>query len=266
MSIRLIAIDLDGTLLRSDHTPHPKVVQELNRAQASGVRVVIASGRSIQSIRKVLSGTWKVDAAVATNGADVWASANEPIHRDELNDAVKRRVVEFAVAKNLHLSCYSTDGTYALHESEYLTEYRELVQGLPVEIRTPSQILEMPIFKLVFILDATILPGLRAEIEPELVSLGADLTESAPRYLEILPNNVHKGSGLTHLCEHLGIAQNEVAAIGDYRNDIEMLKWAGVSGAMANALPEIKSLADYTVSSNEEGGVGEFIAQFVLQR
>jgi hydroxymethylpyrimidine pyrophosphatase-like HAD family hydrolase len=124
----------------------------------------------------------------------------------------------------------------------------------------------MPIFKLVFILDATILPGLRAEIEPELVSLGADLTESAPRYLEILPQNVHKGSGLTHLCEHLGIAQNEVAAIGDYRNDIEMLKFAGVSGAVANALPEIKSLADYTVSSNEEGGVGEFIAQFVLQR
>jgi hypothetical protein len=266
MTIRLIAIDLDGTLLRADHTPHPYVTNLLLRAREDGIRIVIASGRSIQSIRKVLLGIWEVDAAVATNGADVWAGANHPIHRDKLNDAVKKRVVSYAVEHNLHLSCYSTDGTYALHESEYLREYRHLVQGLPVEIRTPDQILEMPIFKLVFILEASRLPGLRAEIEPELVSLGADMTESAPRYLEILPKNVNKCTGLMHLCQHLGIEQNEVAAIGDYRNDIEMLKWVGLSGAVANALPEIKSLADYTVSSNEEGGVGEFIAQFVLQR
>ena len=253
------------TLLRSDHTVHPFALEQLHRADQAGVQVVIASGRSIQSIRHVLSGTWEVNAAVATNGADVWASPNLSIRQELLNEDVKAQILEYAVSNNLHLSCYSVDGTYALGESEYLDEYRELVKGLPVDLRTPEQVMAIPIFKLVFIAEPRKIQTMRGAIEPGLSQLGADLTESAPRYLEILPLHANKGSGLSHLCQHLGIDTAEVAAIGDYRNDIEMLSLAGLSGAVGNALPEIKKLANCTVSSNEDGGVGEFIAHFVLQ-
>jgi hydroxymethylpyrimidine pyrophosphatase-like HAD family hydrolase len=157
------------------------------------------------------------------------------------------------------------DGTYALRESAFLDEYRELVKGIPVNLRTPEEVMTMPIFKLVYIADADQIPNMRLELEEGFIELGADLTESAPRYLEILPQNVNKGSGLSHLCQHLGLKMNQVAAIGDYRNDIEMLQLAGLSGAVNNALPEIKKIAQRAVSSNEEGGVGEFIARFVLQ-
>jgi Cof subfamily protein (haloacid dehalogenase superfamily) len=265
MPIQLLAIDLDGTLLRWDHTPHPYALEQLALASATGVRIVIASGRSIQSIRKVLSGFLEVGAAVATNGADIWASSNEHVHQDVLNPIVKRAALDYALKHNLHLSCYSTDGTYALRESEFLDEYRELVKGVPINLRTPDQVMAMPIFKLVYIADAELVPHMRLELEPELTALGADLTESAPRYLEILPKGVNKGSGLEHLCQHFGLKINQVAAIGDYRNDIEMIKLAGLSGAVSNALDDVKQLAQFTVRSNEEGGVGEFIARYVLQ-
>lgn len=266
MPIRLLAIDLDGTLLRGDHTPHPYAIEQLHNAHEAGVKVAIASGRSIQSIRRVLASYWDVEAAVATNGADIWAGPDLQIHQEVLRQVVKRAALDYCLRHDLHLSCYSTDGTYALAESEILDEYRELVQGIPVEIRTPDQVMDMPIFKLVFIADALVVPRMREELEAPLGELGADLTESAPRYLEILPQNVNKGSGLQHLCNNFGFSMKEVAAIGDYRNDVEMLSLAGTSGAVGNALPEIKKLAQNTVSTNEEGGVGEFIARFVLQR
>jgi Cof subfamily protein (haloacid dehalogenase superfamily) len=265
MRIQLLAIDLDGTLLRPDHTPHPFALEQLAIATAAGVRIVIASGRSIQSIRKVLDGFLEVDAAVATNGADVWASSTQQIHKDVLNLDVKRASLDYALQHDLHLSCYSTDGTYALSESEFLDEYRELVKGIPINLRTPDQVMAMPIFKLVYIVDAEQVPRMRLELEPRLTALGADITESAPRYLEILPKNVNKGSGLEHLCQHFGLKMDQIAAIGDYRNDIEMIKIAGLSGAVSNALDEVKQLAQFTVRSNEEGGVGEFIARYVLQ-
>lgn len=264
MPIKLIAVDLDGTLLRADHTPHPSALEQLVRAEEAGVTVVIASGRSIQSIRKVLSGSLNVTSAVATNGADVWLDGTS-IAQEYLDHDVKQAALQFASSNGLHLSCYSTDGTFALRESEFLDEYRELVKGVPIELRTPLQVLEMPILKLVFIADAQNVPRLRTELEPRLKTRRADLTESAPRYLEIMPQDVNKGSGLTHLCRHLGIERSEIAAIGDYRNDIEMIQLAGISGAVGNALPEVKTLARHTVSSNEEGGVGEFIARYVLQ-
>lgn len=264
MSIKLIAVDLDGTLLRADHTPHPYALEQLARAEEAGVSVVIASGRSIQSIRKVLNGSFNVASAVATNGADVWSDATS-VAQEYLDHNVKLAALQFAVSNGLHLSCYSTDGTYALRESEFLDEYRELVKGVPIELRTPEDVLEMPILKLVFIADAGIVPRLRRELEPRLETLRADLTESAPRYLEIMPLKVNKASGLKHLCRHLAIAHTDIAAIGDYRNDIEMIKLAGLSGAVGNALPEVKKLASHTVSSNEDGGVGEFIARYVLQ-
>ena len=264
MPIKLIAVDLDGTLLRADHTPHPYALEQLLRAKDAGLQVVIASGRSVQSIRKVLEGSWSIDCAVATNGADVWASSVSVV-QEHLDQAVKRVALDFAISKGLHLSCYSTEGTYALRESEYLDEYRELVKGVPVQLRTPEQVLGMPIFKFVYIADADTVPFLRKELEPYLSSLNAEMTESAPRYLEIMPLKVNKGSGLKHLCRQLGIEHSEMAAIGDYRNDVEMIQLAGLSGAVGNALLEVKKLASHTVSSNEEGGVGEFIARYVLQ-
>ena len=266
MSIKLLAIDLDGTLLRSDHTPHSEAISQLHAAEQAGIKVVIASGRSIQSIRKVLGHFWDVDTAVATNGADVWASRSESLHQTLLGQDVKTAAISFALQNDLHLSCYSTDGTYALKESVFLDEYRELVAGLKVDLKSPEQVMEIPIYKLVFIADAAQVPELRLQLSPILTELDADLTESAPRYLEILPAGVNKGSGLAHLCQHFNIKPSELAAIGDYRNDLEMLQMAGVRGAVSNALPEVKSLAGITVSSNEEGGVGEFIARYVLQR
>lgn len=266
MPFKLLALDLDGTLLRSDHTPHPYALNQLLLAQEQNIKIVVASGRSIQSIRHVLGGYWEVNDCVATNGADVWTSASTPVSQTFLNDEVKGRVIDFAVLRKLHLSCYSTDGTYALHESSYLDEYRALVKGLQVGLATPDEVKAMPIFKLVFIAEPEDISMLRKELEPELLPLGADLTESAPRYLEVMPSGVNKGRGLRALCTSLGIDLSEVAAIGDYLNDTEMLQNAGLSGAVANAHLDIKNLSQVTVSSNEEGGVGEFIARYVLQR
>lgn len=264
--IKLVAIDLDGTLLRGDHTPHPEVAIAIEEARSTGIEVVIASGRSIQSIDRVIAPFIPVHAAVASNGADVWSPNRANVHQSLLSHEVKQTVLEFAATRELHLSCYTPQGTVANRDSAFLTEYRTLIQGLEVPVYSYDTILNSDIFKLVFIADAGVIPELRVEIEALLSGQEVEITESAPRYLEILPRGTNKGTGLLHLCRSLEIDMGHVAAIGDYRNDLEMLQLAGLPAAVANALPEVKDLAKVVVPSNEEGGVAQFIREFVLKR
>jgi hypothetical protein len=90
------------------------------------------------------------------------------------------------------------------------------------------------------------------------------LTESEPEYLEFLPAQADKGTALAHLSSHLDIPQNQVMAIGDYLNDLSMVRWAGYGVAMGNAVSEVKAVANAITSINDEGGVGRAIAS-VLQ-
>jgi Cof subfamily protein (haloacid dehalogenase superfamily) len=118
--------------------------------------------------------------------------------------------------------------------------------------------------KMIVMDDPTHMPDLRQKVAAHVDGL-ADLVLSSPFLLEIMPRGTSKGAGLAWLLDYLGISPDEVLALGDADNDIEMLRMAAIGVAMANAMPMVKQAADVIVASNDADGVAEAIERFVLR-
>ena len=106
-------------------------------------------------------------------------------------------------------------------------------------------------------------PGYIEELN-EFLEGGAYLAQSQPYLIEIMPENINKAHSLKLLCDHLNIFRDEVMACGDNTNDLEMVEWAGLGVAVANAVPELKAKADYAAESERSEGVAEAVRKFVL--
>lgn len=265
MGIRLIAIDLDGTILDSDHKVHPTVPQAISNAQSHGIQVCLATGRFYNSAKLIADHIGIESPMVCSNGSQVVQFDGSEIQYTFLDPEVARITLEFAVINGLHVSAYSEHGVYLSRGTAYVDEYKSLVAPYTPRETEISKLFSQNLFKLVIIDEPERISGHHAELVKRLRGLPAEMTESAPKYLEILPLNSNKGRGVQILSEWLGVEQSEVAAIGDYRNDLEMIRWAGLSAAVGNAIPLVKESADFVVGSNTEGGVAEFINNFVLQ-
>lgn len=265
MRTRLLAIDLDGTLLRSDRTPHPENVTAINRARQAGIRVVLASGRISMSVLD-FSRTLGLDGAmICSNGGHVQGPDNsELLHLGLSKEAVKI-ALEYTEQANVHTSAYTRDNLYFLGQSEWGEKYRQRVRIVMPEIATVQEVTDMNLLKLILIDEPDRIQRHRLELERLLPQSLAALTESEPEYLEVLSPDANKGRGLKVLSESLGMQQQETAAIGDYLNDLEMVSWAGIGAAMGNAADEVKKVADLQVPTNEEAGVAFFI-DYLLER
>jgi Cof subfamily protein (haloacid dehalogenase superfamily) len=259
MAIKLIALDLDGTVLRQDQTVHPALPVAFDKARATGISLVIATGRAVQSTQRIIKPFSFPGPLICSNGSQVLNERHETIGTEFLDLKTQTDVLNYAALHNIHVSAYAEDGVSTLADSDWLTKYKQLVRGMDIPILGFDALMEKPLFKVVLICP-------EPEVQLHRQSLGyletdkkAQLTESGPEYLEILPSNANKGNGLAKLAQYLGLDRSEIAAIGDYRNDLEMLNWVGTAGAVKNALPEVKSIAQIVVKSNEDGGVAEFI-------
>jgi hypothetical protein len=259
MAIKLIAMDLDGTVLRTDQTIHPSLPLAFAKAQREGLSLVIATGRAYQSTKRIVAPFAFPGPLICSNGSQVLNEKHETIGVEHLELSTQEFILKYAVDHNIHVSAYSVDGVSTLQDSEWLTKYKLLVRGLDIPILGYDALMAMPLFKIVLICPEPDVQIHRQKLTFLESTNMAQLTESGPEYLEILPCLANKGNGLSKLAQYLNLDQSEIAAIGDYRNDLEMLSWVGTAGAVNNALPEVKSLAQIVVKSNEEGGVAEFI-------
>lgn len=257
-------MDLDGTILRADQSIHPSLPPAFERAQAAGIQLAIATGRAYQSTQKIVERIDFIGPMICSNGSHVLDESHTTIGTEFLEKSLQRHILEYASEHDLHVSAYGELGISTMKDSEWLTKYKQLVRGLDIPVLGFDGIMTQSLFKTVLICDALELPKHRQNLSfLETDKLG-QMTESGPEYLEILPLNANKGNGLGKLARSLNLHQREIAAIGDYRNDLEMLNWVGTPGAVENALPEVKTLAQIVVKSNEEGGVAEFIDECIL--
>jgi len=264
MAIRLIAMDLDGTVLRADQTPHPSLAGSFERAKEAGIQLVIATGRAFQSTKRIADAIDFHGPMICSNGSQVVDENHDTIGAEFLDPPTQKFVLEYAHQNNIHVSAYGEEGVSTLQDSEWLKKYKLLVRGLDIPILGLEALLAKPLYKAVFICNAPEVPKHRQILSFLEAEKKAQLTESGPEYLEILPTNANKGNGLAKLARYLHLDRSEIAAVGDYRNDLEMLSWVGTSGAVENALPEVKSIVQFVVKSNEEGGVAEFIDECIL--
>lgn len=263
---RLLAIDLDGTLLTSGKQILPEVVDAVAEARAAAVEVVLASGRIAPSMRPFASELGLSDGPmICGNGTHVRISPESDLYSLHLPTDALAEIINYAQVTGVHLNIYTPDNVYFLRETPWGDVYRSRVESV-----IPQTLPE----------DWTKLKCLKALIVDEPAQMAQHCSsvlgcfpqplvraiESEPEYLEFMDHRATKGYALRHLAEHLGIPQSQTAAIGDYLNDIEMLEFVHLSGAVANAHPKTLSIAKVRVSCNESAGVSEFIRQFVLQQ
>ena len=268
MSIKLVAVDIDGTLLNNQKEITPEVFSAVQDAKAAGVKIVIATGRPIAGVQKLLEELElnQPDNYVVTfNGGLVQDTVTgqelikETLTYDDYLD------IELLGRKlGVHMHAITKDGIYTANRNigKY-TVYESNLVSMPIFYRTPEEMADKEIVKCMFIDEPEILDAAIEKIPAEFYERYS-INKSAPFYLELLKKNVDKGSAITHLAEKLGLTKDETMAIGDEENDRAMLEVVGNPVVMENGNPEIKKIAKYITKSNDESGVAHAIRTWVL--
>lgn len=274
MDIRLIALDLDGTLLDSQKRLSSRNRQALLDCLDRGIHIVPATGRTVSGIPEVIRSLPGLRYAITTNGAVV----------EDIKEGIT--LSECAIPWELALKILKiVDGYHVMYDPyierrgiteprffEHLPEYglsRELQDMVRMTRDVHPNIIEhvervkKPVEKI-----NLFFPDLeeRARARRVLEELdGIIITSSMPMNLEINAPGATKGGGILRLAEYLGLLREQTMAVGDGENDFSMIQEAGIGVAMRNGRPDLCRVADYITDTNDEDGVASAIRKFVLK-
>ncbi|BCA86218.1 sugar phosphate phosphatase [Enterococcus saigonensis] len=269
MSIKLVAIDIDGTLLNSAGELTKGVKDALQTAKKKGVRIVLCTGRPLPGVKEYLNTLDLLSAddyVITYNGSLVQNVATQhTVFSASLTKNDYLNVNYMAQKLGVHFHVSGVDAIFTANRdiSPYTVHESTLVH-MPIKYRTSDEMVKnaYDMIKMMMIDEPDILDHAITQLPLDFKEQ-YNIVKSAPFYLEILHKGANKGIALAKLAEHLNIAQAEVMAIGDNENDMAMLEYAGVGVAMQNAVAKTKAIANYiTASSNDEDGVKEAIEKF----
>jgi Cof subfamily protein (haloacid dehalogenase superfamily) len=251
--VRLVASDLDGTLLRPDETVSERTRAALAAASDAGITVVLVSGRPPRSLGPIAERIGVGGIAICANGALVWdldtgtMVDSSPLAADlaarlvrTLREAIPGVLFAVELEGSFGREAGWSDGPVAAPPAVLEADALELIGGPVIKllVRHPS----LPF--------AEVAERARAAVGDDAVATWAGL-----RLVEISAAGVTKAFALERLCRRLGVAAGEVVAVGDMPNDLAMLAWAGTAVAVANAAKEVLDAADEVTAANTEDGV-----------
>ena len=266
---KLIAIDMDGTLLREDKTVSERTKNAIKAAKEKGVQVVIATGRPIDGVTRYLEELDMYDendCVLTYNGGLVLKTkSREVISKIALTGADLHYLHNISKELGVNIHAFSdVHGLITPKNSKY-TEVEANINGIEININDYSDIEDDHSIIKVMMIDEPEILQKAVDRLPQEVYDKYTVVRSTPYFLEFLNKSVNKGTGLELLAKHLGIKQEEVMAFGDAGNDLDMIVYAGMGGAMENGLEEVKKAANYITDSNENDGVAKAIEKFVLK-
>nr|WP_147532763.1 Cof-type HAD-IIB family hydrolase [Bacillus marasmi] len=241
--IKLIALDMDGTLLNENGEVSAANRETIKAAQAKGVHVICSTGRSIITSRDYIKDLNLSSYHIAVNGSEIW---------DENGELILRKMIDWE-----HISwMYNLAKEYRVHYWAAATD-RVWRREMPDDIENHTWLkfgYEIPD------------DNIRGQIIKQLQNKGDlfEISNSSPINLEINTKGVNKAFGVEVVCRQLGISMGEVLAIGDSLNDLSMIKACGIGVAMGNAQDAVKKEADWITETNREDGVAVAIRRWVL--
>ncbi len=278
MDIRMIVSDLDGTLLdRARELPEANK-WALHACMALGVQVVLASGRSFESVRRLAQEHGIEGPIVSANGARVDLSGAGPtLYSRTFSRELAIQVFGIMKQSGIFFTCYGhgtlyqnnldaaharTRGVQRLEDKLVMQAHRaELV--VSDESRTIEEGLIDPYKFVAFSEDAQLLDGLRQSLLQS--GLPLNISSSWVDNIEVMVAGAGKSEAVDALCAHFGLVRDQVMAFGDNLNDMAMLRAAGWGVAMENALPEVKASARLIAPHHDAAGVAQVINQYVLK-
>lgn len=262
---RLIATDMDGTLLGPDRTVERPNIEALARAATHGIEVVVATGRSHWSAVRLLTELPFIRWHLCSNGATVYdGHAGEVVQTREIDSVVLDEALSAVTAAFPEVG-FAYETPEGIHYTETFVENRVLANpGVEVKdtVPEPDSIEGRPVIKLMV-------------SHPEMVQIewldalvpvmpdGLHLSTSGSDFIEVCAPGADKGLALAELCEALGVVAVDVATFGDHTNDVGMLTWAGRGYAMANAVDRALDVTDLRAPHHAEHGVAEVVNRFL---
>ena len=272
--IKMIGLDLDGTLLTTEKTMTTYTRDVLEKALAEGIEVLVSTGRSITAVPKDILAIPGMKYAVTSNGARVLnIVTGEVLHESMISVGKAEKILKILEKYDVIAEIFIDGVSYAGREvlkrayeffenpnmAKYLIDTRVPVENVIEKLHEAN----MPVDK-VHIIFCDLEEKKAAYEELRQIS-GLEIASAYGNNLEVNREGTDKGKGLFQLGESLGICREEIMACGDGMNDYEMLKAVGFAVAMENGHPQVKEIADYITESNDEDGVAKAIEKFALQ-
>lgn len=269
--IKMIALDLDNTLLMKDLTVPQETIDTLRQAAEKGVHVVIASGRMSAAAKRYADIIGVADAIVCCNGAEIYDADGKLLHNAAIPADIVKDLVLLCHEKDIYVQLYWGDNIVIEKWNDKTEGYPDAhnqpiievgswanmaagkIDGAALQASPKALIIDRP-------------ENTEAAIKTVKEGIGGKLNmiRSSEKYVEVLMPGVSKAEGLKLLAEKFGIDRSEVMACGDNMNDMEMVAWAGVGVAVNNAVPALKEAAAYVASAERSYGVAEAVKTFVL--
>lgn len=259
----LIATDLDGTLINDDQTIPQANIDAIHYFEAEGGRFTIATGRSLAMCISYLR-TVPINApAILINGTLLYdTQLLQPVYQHGLDRNVATHMLSRInerfpdVCAQIHY-----DGPLAIVSPISCDDLFIAREDLP-RVRTTAAAVPDPWYKIMFYASPERLGEVERFVADSVsrpIVAHFDIMYSAPFYLEMMPAGTTKGTGLLHLAELLGIDHSHTVAIGDYFNDADMIRMAGIGVAVANAPQPIRDMADIVVGNNNDGAIADLV-------
>lgn len=272
---KIIALDLDGTLTRSDKKISPHTREVLIEAQEKGTKVVLASGRPTNGM-SFLADELKMDrfggTVLAFNGGEIidWQS-KEVINQVVLPDEAIPELYSFAKEKGFAIMTYC--GKEILTEAEGNRYIEQSAFRNRMQIRVVDKFVDATrewgrLPKCLIVGNPDLLAVFEKEMHEwakgKVCMDSIDFFRSEPYYLEVVPKGIDKGQCLQMVLDHYGLQREELIACGDAYNDLSMIRFAGLGVAMGNGQECVKEAADYITDSNEADGVARVVEKLLL--
>ena len=274
--IKLIAFDLDNTLLNTNKEVTPATLEALERAAKEGIKIVPATGRFWSAVPECVKSMKFIHYAITLNGAEIFNVRNSKVLA-KFEIPLERALTIARVLDDLPVIYDCIAGGRSFIKKEFHERVADFSLGewqlkMLRDLRTPVDdfyallrnknidVQKMQLFTMDMTLRANLLKALPVVFPKNII------TTSVPNNIEINDINANKGNALSFLARHAGIKTDETLAFGDGLNDIYMLRAAGVGVAMANAEDNVKAIADYVTASCDDDGVAEGINKFCFSQ
>lgn len=271
--IKLVVSDMDGTLLNKEGTISPGNEKAIQSARALGVPFVLCSGRIYSAVKPYADYLNLKAPIIGCNGAIIKSpESGEILYINEMNPQVVKKVVDIFRKYDHYFHFYDEDTVYAEKRGplfDYIEKMSQKLGGTGIKTRivedvksligNPVQVLKMG-FNMI---DDEISPKIIEEVK---AIEGLRVVQSAPTLMDIMNEDVSKGKAIHALADIFNITTDQIMAMGDNDNDLEMIRTAGVGVAMGNARDAVKAVADDIALHHEEDGVAWALNKYVLSK
>ncbi len=263
--VRLVAFDLDGTLVGRDLIVRPRVRDAIARMRDAGVQGCIVTGRMYQAAVGYARELGFETPLVCYQGAAIVDPSSDAVLRDTPLDAdVVAQIITLADERRVHLQLYRNDEYYCEEENRFSRLYAHLSAVEPIVVPSLREAFAFSSATKAVAIDDPDPAAAHAAFFAEKLGKRAYVTRSYPEFVEILDPRVDKGEALRYVAASLQVDMHEVAAIGDSWNDAPLLEAAGFGIAMGSAPEELRTVASAVVGDVQSDDVAEAIERYVL--